>query len=117
VNLIICLFITASVLIFGIVLPNENAAAQTTTKDLVGTWTLVSITIEREGKKIDFYGPNPPGQAMYDANGRVSSIITRSDLPKFASNNRQSIVSAVQSINRADGCRVGAGLMIQKNRC
>lgn len=59
-------------------------------KDLAGTWTLVSITTEREGKKIDFYGPNPHSQAMYDANGRVSSIITRSDLPKFASNNRQS---------------------------
>jgi hypothetical protein len=69
-------YITASVLIFGVVLPNENTAAQTTAKDLVGTWTLVSITIERDGKKIDFYGPNPQGQAMFDANGRVSSIIT-----------------------------------------
>jgi hypothetical protein len=81
--------ITALTLIFGVYLPKE-ASAQTTAKDLVGTWTLVSITIERDGKKIDFYGPNPQGQAMYDANGRVSSIITRSDLPKFASNNRQS---------------------------
>jgi Lipocalin-like domain len=88
-NLNIRHFIAALVLIFGMVLPNENAAAQETAKDLVGTWTLVSITIEREGKKADFYGPNPLGQAMYDANGRVSSIITRSDLPKFASNNRQ----------------------------
>ena len=79
-NLIVCHLITASVLIFGVLLPNENAAAQTTAKDLVGTWTLVSITIERDGKKIDFYGPNPQGQAMYDADGRVSSIITRSDL-------------------------------------
>jgi hypothetical protein len=26
---------------------------------------------------------------MYDANGHVSVIITRSDLPKFASNNRE----------------------------
>jgi hypothetical protein len=54
VNLFVCHFITASILIFGMVLPNENAAAQTTAKDLVGTWTLVSISIEREGKKIDF---------------------------------------------------------------
>ena len=88
-NLIVCHFVSASVLIFGMAFPIENAAAQTTAKDIVGTWTLVSITIEREGKKIDFYGPNPLGQAIYDANGRVSSIITRSDLPKFASNNRQ----------------------------
>jgi hypothetical protein len=83
------LFITGSVLIFGVILPNEEAAAQTA-KDLVGTWTLVSITIEQDGKQIDFYGPNPRGQQTYDAKGRVSLIITRSDLPKFASNNRQS---------------------------
>ena len=53
----------------------------------MGTWTLVSITLEKDGKKIDFYGPNPQGQLMYDANGHFSVIITRSDLPKFASNN------------------------------
>jgi GH15 family glucan-1,4-alpha-glucosidase len=55
----------------------------------VGTWTLVSITLEQDGKKTDFYGPNPRGQLMYDANGRLSVIITRSDLPKFASNSRE----------------------------
>ena len=31
-------------------------------KDLVGTWTLVSITLEKDGTKTDFYGPNPQGQ-------------------------------------------------------
>jgi hypothetical protein len=85
----VSLFITALVLIFGVILSSEEAAAQTA-KDLVGTWTLVSITIEQDGKKIDFYGPNPQGQETYDSNGHVSVIITRSDLPKFASNNRQS---------------------------
>jgi Lipocalin-like domain len=54
--------------------------------DLVGAWTLVSITLENDGTKTDFYGPNPQGQLMYDANGRFCVIITRSDLPKFASN-------------------------------
>jgi len=55
----------------------------------VGTWTLVSITLEQDGKKTDFYGPNPQGQETYEANGHVLVIITRSDLPKFASNNRE----------------------------
>jgi lipocalin-like protein len=80
-------FTIASALIFGVFLPRE-AVAQTA-KGLVGTWTLVSIKLEQDGKKTDFYGPNPQGQATYEANGRVSVIITRSDLPKFASNNRQ----------------------------
>ena len=48
-----------------------------------------SITLERDGKKTDFYGPSPQGQLIYDADGRFSVIITRSDLPKFASNNRE----------------------------
>jgi Lipocalin-like domain len=60
-----------------------------TANELVETWTLVSITLEQDGKKTDFYGPNPQGQLMYDATGHFSVIITRSDLPKFSSNNRE----------------------------
>jgi hypothetical protein len=55
-NRIISAIITASALIFGVLLPREEVVAQTT-KDLVGTWTLVSITLEQDGKKTDFYGP------------------------------------------------------------
>ena len=87
-NRIISAVVTSSALIFGVFLPRDEAVAQMA-KDLVGTWTLVSITLEQDGKKTDFYGPNPQGQLMYDANGHFSVIITRSDLPKFASNNRE----------------------------
>lgn len=87
-NRLILPSITLSALIFGVFLPKE-VAAQTTAKDLVGTWTLVSVTFEREGKKTDFYGPNPQGQIMFDPNGRISFFVARSDLPKFASSNRQ----------------------------
>jgi hypothetical protein len=87
-NRLILSFITTSALIFGVFLPREEAVAQTA-KDLVGTWTLVSVTLEQDGKKTDFYGPNPQRQIMYDANGHISVIITRSDLPKFAANNRE----------------------------
>ena len=80
--------LTASALSFGVFMSTEEAVAQTT-NGLVGTWTLVSITLERDGKKTDFYGPNPQGQLMYDANGRFPVIVTRSDLPKLASNNRE----------------------------
>jgi Lipocalin-like domain len=56
----------------------QGAAAQSA-KDLVGTWTLVSA---------DAFGSNPKGYLMFDANGRVSAVLMRSDLPKYASNNR-----------------------------
>jgi hypothetical protein len=87
-NRLILSFITASALIFGVFLPGVEAVAQTA-KDIAGTWMLVSVTLEQDGKKTDFYGPNPQGRATFDPNGRLSVIITRSDLPKFASNNRQ----------------------------
>ncbi len=55
-----------------------NAVAQSA-KDLAGTWTLVSA---------DAFGPSPKGVLMFDANGHVSAQLMRSDLPKYAGNNR-----------------------------
>ena len=46
--------------------------------------------LEQDGKKTDLYGPNPQGQLTFGPDGRFSVIITRSDLPKFASNDRRS---------------------------
>jgi hypothetical protein len=88
-NRLILPVITASALIFGFILPSEEASAQMTAKDLVGTWTLASIMLEQEGKKTNLYGPNPQGQLTFDRDGRFSVIITRSDLPKFVSNDRR----------------------------
>ena len=72
-------FITASAVIFGVFLPREEAVAQTA-KDLMGTWTLVSITLEQDSKKTDYYGPNAQGQLIFDPNGHFSEILIRSDL-------------------------------------
>ena len=59
-------------------------------KDLVGTWTLVSVVTERDGRKYDTYGPNAKGLLVFDANGRYSIIFIAGDLPHFASGNRSS---------------------------
>jgi hypothetical protein len=87
-NRLILPVITASALIFGVILPRQEAIAQTA-KDLVGTWTLVSITLDQDGKKTDMYGPSPQGQQILDPSGRYSVVSIRSDLPKFASSNRE----------------------------
>jgi hypothetical protein len=86
-NRIISAVVTASALIFGVFLPGQEAVAQIP-KELVGTWTMVSITIEKDGKKTDLFGPNPQGRLIRDADGHVAFMVTRADLPKFASNNR-----------------------------
>jgi hypothetical protein len=66
----------------------DTAAQQKALKEqLVGTWSFVSST----GKLADgspAWGSNPTGLLIFAENGRYSSIIARSDLPKFASKNR-----------------------------
>ena len=79
---------TTLALIFGVLVPREEAVAQTA-KDLVGTWALVSVTLEQNSKKIDMYGANPQGQAIFDPNGHFFIMFIRLDVPKFASTNRQ----------------------------
>src|SRR5258708_36657433 len=59
-----------------------------TAKELVGSWTLISVTVNRDGEKAEPFGPNPKGTMTFDSGRRFSIIITRSDLPNFASNNR-----------------------------
>lgn len=54
---------------------------------IVGTWSLSEQWVEQEGKKIQRFGASPKGTSMYDGNGRFASILLRTDLPRFASNN------------------------------
>ena len=78
---------TLGVLVLGVVLSAGEVCAQTT-KDLAGTWTLVSVVTAQDGNKTDTFGPHPKGIFMVDANGRCVVVYARADLPKVASNNR-----------------------------
>jgi len=55
---------------------------------LVGSWILTSLISGEGAGEILPYGANPKGSMMVDANGRFSITVVRSDLPRFASNNR-----------------------------
>jgi hypothetical protein len=55
---------------------------------LAGTWMLVSLTGERDGRKTEPWGVAPQGILVLNANGRFAQIQMRSDRPKYASNNR-----------------------------
>jgi hypothetical protein len=57
-------------------------------KDLVGAWTAVSNTAEQGGVKSEPYGPSPQGMLIFEANGRYGLVLSRKDVPKFASNSR-----------------------------
>ena len=69
-------------------LPGSAVSQQKTLNDqLLGTWIFVDST----GKRPDgspSWGQNPKGLTVFESNGRYSSVIIRSDIPKYASNSR-----------------------------
>lgn len=73
--------------IVTVALPVGDVAGQTA-KDLLGAWTLVSVTVEEGGKKVEPFGPNPNGSLMLESNRHFSIVVVRPDVPDFASNNR-----------------------------
>jgi hypothetical protein len=46
------------------------------------------IVVDQGGTKSEPFGSAPKSSAIFTNNGRFSVIITRADIPKFASNNR-----------------------------
>ena len=69
-------------------LPGNVVGQQRSIKEqLVGAWTFVSSTTKLpDGSPA--WGTKPKGLLIFTENGYFSSQIVRSDLPKFASNNR-----------------------------
>jgi len=66
-----------------------TASAEMTGKEVVGTWTLVSAAITKHGKHKDLFGASPLGQVVFDAHGKYTLVMMRSDIPRFAHNNRK----------------------------
>ena len=60
----------------------------TLAQQIQGSWVLVSIYNEQDGKKIEPFGSKPRGSLILTPDGRFSMILMRASLPKFASNNR-----------------------------
>lgn len=61
-----------------------------TTSALVGSWSLVSLTVFRSGSEVEVLGPQPRGQLIFGSDGRYVLVGVRADLPKFAADNRLS---------------------------
>ncbi|MBK3740959.1 lipocalin-like domain-containing protein [Burkholderia sp. R-69608] len=68
--------------------PVRSAFAQTA-DSLVGSWSLVSLTVAKSGSEVELLGPHPQGQLIFGNDGRYVLLVLSSDLPKFASGDRQ----------------------------
>jgi len=82
-------FSTSVLMALGVALLPSNVVGQQKSikEQLVGTWTFVSSTTKLpDGSPA--WGTNPKGLLIFTENDYFSSQIVRSDLPKFASNNR-----------------------------
>jgi hypothetical protein len=66
--------------------PQEKGG--TVAQQIQGSWTLVSLYVDQDGKKIEPMGSKPRGSMILTPDGRFSIILMRESLPKFASNNR-----------------------------
>src|SRR5438477_3951818 len=81
------LSLTAIAMLALAMVPDKGVTQQKSVKEqLVGTWAFVSSTSKLADGSL-LWGTNPKGQLSFEASGRYSSIIVRSDLAKYASNN------------------------------
>ena len=86
--------ILSVVTMFAVTMPfavSDTCAQQkaaNTAEQLIGHWTLVSITNVENGKITEPLGSNPKGVFIFDRSGRYAVLHFRADLPKFASNRR-----------------------------
>ena len=64
-------------------------SSTSTQRQFVGTWSLLSIHyVEKDGRKIEPFGPGAKGMLVFDASGHFATQVMAVDRPPFASNNR-----------------------------
>lgn len=72
----------------ALMLSAGSVSAQTV-QDLAGVWTVVKIeTVRPDGSRSPAFGDQPLTQLILTSSGHFSQLFIRSDIPKFASNNR-----------------------------
>jgi hypothetical protein len=79
-------------LAFSVLFSSASASSATNASlraQLIGTWRYVSITdTHKDGSRVQSFGPHPSGIAIFQPNGLYAIVVSRPDLPKFASSSR-----------------------------
>jgi Lipocalin-like domain len=67
----------------------KKKEGQINPRQIVGQWSLVSNeNVKADGTRTQIFGANPSGVAIFAPNKRFSVSLVNPNLPKFASNNR-----------------------------
>ena len=74
--------------LFGASAVRAKEKGTTLAKQIQGSWILVSIYNEQDGKRIEPFGDKPRGLMILTPDGHFSMFFLRASLPKFAANNR-----------------------------
>ena len=85
---VLAVTLISSVSLLGTSAAWAQEAAANLKEQVVGTWMVTSHYVEQEGKKVRPFGSQPGGAFMFGRDGHFSNILIKSDLPKFAANNR-----------------------------
>lgn len=76
------------VLALAISIASSSAFAQTAENQVVGTWRMMSATIDPGGKNVPAYGEKPNGLLVFTPDMHFVEVLTDADIPRFASNAR-----------------------------
>jgi hypothetical protein len=76
-------------LIMAMCVPAAKTLAQAA-PTIVGSWSLVSLTVQRSGNELELLGPHPQGQLIFGSDGRYVLMGIRADLPKIVAGSRLS---------------------------
>jgi len=81
--------VSGLVIALAAVAASPSALAQATEDQLVGGWQLVSLVNQDAGRKMEPFGPNPTGYAVFEKNGNFVQFFSQSgSRKKIVSGNR-----------------------------
>ncbi|WP_416357636.1 lipocalin-like domain-containing protein [Aureimonas phyllosphaerae] len=77
-----------AVAILAMLVATTDVGRAQSPNEVLGTWRMVSATIEREGDDVPAYGARPNGMLVFTPDMHFVEVLTDADVPKFASNVR-----------------------------
>ncbi len=80
--------IRSIILAIAVSISSSSFAQAAPENQVVGTWRMVSATIDPGGKNIAAYGDKPNGLLVFTPDMHFVEVLTDADVPSFASNAR-----------------------------